>query len=132
MAASAATPTSDGLAMRGSTRPSLMPPRSPVPAACTATPAPRNSNDLNAAWVTRWAPAAAVEPAPTATNISPYCADVEAARTRLARDCRPALTTTASAATLPRPATAGGNPPTGTRADALARQYHGEGREVAS
>ena len=118
MAARAAAPTSENPATRGTTRPSRMSPRSPLPAAWIATPAPRNSNDLNTAWVTSWAPAAAVEPAPTATNISPYCADVEAARTRFACDCNTAVTPPARAVTIPTPATAGRNHPVGSRAGA--------------
>src|SRR5919106_6648158 len=74
-----------------------------------ATPAARKSSDLKAACVTRCAPAAAVEPAPTATNINPYWADVEPARARLICDCVAATTPPAIAVTIPTIATAGPN-----------------------
>jgi hypothetical protein len=41
-------------------------------AVCIAVPAVRNKSDLNAAWVTSWAAAATIDPAPIPTNMNPY------------------------------------------------------------
>src|SRR5574338_51777 len=85
-----------------------------------ATPAPRKSNDLNAAWATRCEPAAAADPAPTATNIRPYWADVEPARARLASVWSSATTPPEIAVARPMPATTGPNQ--GTAANSAPRR----------
>ena len=74
-----------------------------------ATPAPRNSSDLKAAWMTSWAPAMAGAPAPIAMNISPYWAEVDPASAGFASGWSAATAPPANTVTSPTSAMAGRN-----------------------